>query len=270
MTLPIPPELPLLPTPRERAFLLLMNPDANLEGLTAVVEGDPSLTTAALRAANSAMSWPVRPVRTAPEAVVRLGATAVRHLITATVVRSQFASIEAAGIDADELWRHLLGCALLCEVQGPTEELRQVYFTAGLLHDLGRLAMAAQAPSRYRDVVFEAQSDVDACDAERFLFGVDHSEFGLRLCERWHLPSEVAVAVAQHHDAEPAPGIPTALQTARGLISNLGIGDGVRSPARRDAAVEEHPLLIRIGGWPELMSRIRWFRDATTARPRSA
>ena len=244
-----------------------MNPDADLDGLTAVVEGDPSLTTAALRAANSAMSWPVRPIRTAPEAVVRLGSSAVRHLITATVVRSQFTTIEAAGIDADELWRHLLGCALLCEQQAPGDGLRQVYFTAGLLHDLGRLGMAAQAPSRYRDVVFEAQSGTDATDAEHFVFGIDHAEFGLRICERWHLPSEVVEAVAQHHQPNAAPGIPAALAAARDLVRDLGIGDGVHRPDRRDPSVEEHSLLVGLGGWAEFMSRIRWFRDATTSRP---
>ena len=103
MTLPLPPELPLLPAPRERALLVLMNPDASLEAYLSVIEGDPALTAAVLRAANSAMSWPVRPIRDASEGVVRLGTSAVRHLITATVVRSQFASIEAAGIPFDQI-----------------------------------------------------------------------------------------------------------------------------------------------------------------------
>lgn len=271
MTLPTPLELPILPTPRERALLVLMNPDASIEGFTAVVEGDPSLTAAVLRAANSAMSWPSRPIRSASEGVVRLGTVAVKQLITATLIRSQFSTIEAAGIDADELWRHLLGCALLCEAQAEEDEFRaQTAFTSGLLHDLGRLAMAAQAPSRYRQVVTAAQHGVDARVTERDLFGIDHAEFGLLICRRWHLPEEVTRAVDSHHEDAEASDTPlAALALARELIAGLGIGDGVRRPDQRTQAAEEHPLIVSLGGRAEFMHSIRWFRDSTHGRHRN-
>ena len=70
ITLPLPPELPVLPRPRERALLVLMHPDASIEELTTVVEGDPAMTAAVLRAANSAISSPVRPIHCEAEAVV--------------------------------------------------------------------------------------------------------------------------------------------------------------------------------------------------------
>ncbi|MCK9485945.1 MAG: HDOD domain-containing protein [Dehalococcoidia bacterium] len=280
MPLPTPPDLPILPTPRERALLILMNPDASIEGFTAVVEGDPSLTAAVLRAANSAMSWPSHPIRSASEGVVRLGSVAVKHLITTSLIRSQFSTIEAAGIDADELWRHLLGCALLCEVQaGDDESAAQTAFTAGLLHDLGRLAMAAQAPTRYRQVVRAAQEGVDARVAERDLFGIDHAEFGQQICERWSLPDEVTEATGGHHEAGHgvneevsilAPSLPAeGLTLARSIISGLGIGDGVRRPDKRDDAAENHPLIVGLGGRVEFMDAIRWFRESTHGRHRN-
>ncbi|MEX2372266.1 MAG: HDOD domain-containing protein [Dehalococcoidia bacterium] len=278
MTLPLPPELPILPTPRERAFLVLMNPDATVESFGAVVEGDPSLTAAVLRAANSAMSFPARPVRGATEGVVRLGTSAVRHLITATLVRSEFASVEAAGIDAEELWRHLLGCALLCEAQAKPkrdDNLRQTAFTAGLLHDLGRLAMAAQAPTRYRQVVDAAQEGMGTHEAERFLFGVDHAEFGQRICERWRLAEDVCAAVGDHHDCLDDErftrvggprDVNVFLARAREVMTGLGIGDGVLRPEAPDPAYDQHPLVLAVGGKAELTNSIRWFRDSTTAR----
>ena len=277
MTLPTPLELPILPTPRERALLVLMNPDATLDGFIAVVEGDPSLTAAVLRAANSAMSWPARPIRSAAEGVVRLGTSAVKHLITATLVRSQFSTIEAADIDADELWRHLLGCALLCEAQAAGDDAAaQTAFTGGLLHDLGRLAMAAQAPTRYRQVVEAAREGVDTREAERALFGIDHAEFGRQICERWLLPEEVALAVGSHHPAPDATheadtdSTLAALSLARGLMSGLGIGDGVSRPGQRDTAVDDHPLIQSLGGRAEFMHSIRWFRESTRGRGRAA
>lgn len=279
MTLPLPPELPLLPAPRERALLVLMNPDASLEAYFSVVEGDPALTAAVLRAANSAMSWPVRQIRDASEGVVRLGTSALRHLITATVVRSQFATIEAAGLDTDELWRHVLGCALLCEAQAEDDATGRQAFTVGILHDLGRLAMAAQAPTRYREVVNAAQNGVAVRDAERHHFGINHAEFGQRICERWHLPREIAEVVGAHHDEElpdnevpeGSPGDPAhQLAVARWIVRGMGIGDGVHRPERRRPEAEEHPLLGRLGGRADLMGSIRWFRDSTQGRPRPA
>lgn len=290
MTLPIPPELPLLPAPKQRAMLVLLNPDASLEAYLSVVEGDPALTAAVLRAANSVMSWPVRTIHDASEGVVRLGASAVRHLITATVVRSQFASIEAAGVDADELWRHVLGCAILSEAQtrlheDQTRDRPQAHnemdgrqaFTIGLLHDLGRLAMAAQAPTRYREVVDAAQNGVSAHDAERRLFGITHSEFGRRICDRWHLPEEIGIAVENHHEVEiPEDEVPDAAPTdparrlavARWIVRGMGVGDGVHRPERRHRGAETHPLLERLGGRADLMEHIRWFRDSTQGRAR--
>lgn len=275
MTLPLPPELPLLPAPRERALLVLMNPDASLEAYLSVVEGDPALTAAVLRAANSAMSWPVKPIKDASEGVVRLGTSAVRHLITATVVSSQFASVEPAGIDTDEMWRHLLGCALLSEAQTKSESEGRQAFTIGLLHDLGRLAMAAQAPTRYLEVVNAAQNGVPALDSERMLFGITHSEFGQRICDRWRLPEEMGIAVGTHHELEFAEGeVPEGspddpvvrLAVARWIVGGMGIGDGVHRPERRRPEAEMHAALQRLGGRAELMNSIRWFRDSTQGR----
>src|SRR3546814_10733082 len=178
MTLPLPPELPLLPAPRERALLVLMNPDASLEAYLSVVEGDPALTAAVLRAANSAMSWPVRSITDAAEGVVRLGPSAVRHLITATVVRSQFASVEAAGLDTDEPWRHILGCALLSEAQASNENDGRHAFTIGVLHAHGRLPMAAPDTTRYSEVAHAAHNGMPPTQEEQQELTIKHHHIG--------------------------------------------------------------------------------------------
>lgn len=268
MTLPLPPELPMLPAPRARALVLLMNPDAPIEGYVAIVEGDPGLTVSVLRAANSVASWPLHPVRSAHEAVVRLGTTQIRQIVTAAVLRSEFDRVDAAGIDADEMWRHLLGCAVLCEAGTPAGSRPESAFLAGLLHNIGRLAMAVQAPSRYRQVVDAVQEGGGPVPAERALFGIDHAVFGARICQKWQLPPEVISSVEAHHGApvpEPSPLTPI-LREARSIVAGLGIGDGIHRPDARDPQVEAHPLLLEVGGREGLMGEIRWFREATTAR----
>lgn len=279
MVLPLPLELPVLPAPRERAVLVLMNPDASLESYLAVIEGDPSLTAAVLRAANSVHAWPVQPVRGARDAVVRLGSTAVRNLITATLVRTAFASVQTAGLDTDDIWRHLLGCALLAEAQAPDEESAHESFTVGLIHDLGRLAMAAQAPTRYRQVVQVARDGHDPLEAERAAFGINHAEFGLLIGERWRLPEEITVAIGTHHrnddsssEIPPPTGKNAAgrLRLARWLMHGLGIGDGITTGLRTSTTADQHPLVLAVGGRAELMTSVQWFRGSTQSRQRPA
>ncbi|MDA0269742.1 MAG: HDOD domain-containing protein [Chloroflexi bacterium] len=265
MTLPIPPALPVLPAPRARALILLMNPDAPLDGFVAIVEGDPSLTLSVLRAANSVASSPIAAIRSAREAVIRLGLAQVRQIVTTAVLRSEFDDVDRAGVDTDEMWRHLLGTAVLAEAAAPAGPAAETAFVAGLLHDIGRLAMAAQAPSRYRRVVDVVQDGMDASAAEQDIFGVDHAAFGATILARWQLPAEVIAAVAGHH-GDPADEAGAALHLGRSIIAGLGIGDGVRRPDRRDPAMEDHPLVARLGGREGLMSEIRWFREATVGR----
>ena len=277
MVLPLPLELPVLPAPRERAMIVLMNPDATLESYLAVIESDPSLTAAVLRGANSAHAWPIQPARGAREAVIRLGLSAVRKLMTAILIRTEFSSVQRAGLDTDELWRHLLGCALLSEAQAPDAESAREAFTVGLIHDLGRLAMAAQAPTRYRQVIQIAREGHDVLEAERATFGINHAEFGLLIGERWRLPEEITVAIGTHHrPTEPSPGATPPpgenaagrLHLARWVLAGLGVGDGILRGDDPSPQAEQHPLTMALGGRHALLESIRWFRGSTQARQR--
>ena len=65
------------------------------------------------------------------------------------------------------MWRHLLATALIGDAtvrrEGPTTSA----FTAGLLHDIGRLAMATQEPERYAEVVTAVHDGADPRERKR-------------------------------------------------------------------------------------------------------
>ncbi|MDA0256555.1 MAG: HDOD domain-containing protein, partial [Chloroflexi bacterium] len=144
-----------------------------------------------LRAANSAASAPINRVTTAERAVMRIGLRGTRNIVASAVLHSSFGDLERAGIDLDELWRHLLGCALVADrVLQPRE--RSAGFTAGLLHDVGRLSLAQSAPDRYASVVAQVRAGADPREAERAAFGEDHEERGAAITAAWALPEELA------------------------------------------------------------------------------
>ena len=140
-------ELPTMPTSRARAMVLMWNSQADLRDILAVIEGDPGLTTSVLRAANSAQSAPVDPVTTARNAVVRIGLERTRQVTVAPLARAEFETLEDSGIDVEHFWRWLLTEAFATH-DGLRSDERQVAFTAGLLHQIGRLAYASRSPGR--------------------------------------------------------------------------------------------------------------------------
>ena len=274
MALRPPLDLPPLPAPRARAMLVLWNPDATVSELSAVVEGDPALTAAVLRAANAAASSPRTPVVTAQEAVVRIGFAAVQKLLAGAVLSSQFVRIEDSWLRTGELWRHLITVGLLAEAGASNPTERRIAFTAGLLHDIGRLAIAAQSPLRYRQVVELVMTGVDPLEAERTVLGLTHTSWGARICELWGLPEPIAEVAASHHDA--VDGLAALVRSARETADSVGVGDGFSDPpdvspdqhggALDGTALEPDALLAAVGGQEALVTRVEWYRAAFAPR----
>jgi len=79
-------------------------------------------------------------------------------------------------------------------------------YTAGLLHDIGRLALIASQPAQYVKLLLAAEENpCDVLERERQVFGVDHCEAGRWMAEAWKLPKEFAAVTSRHH-AEPDAG----------------------------------------------------------------
>ena len=265
VALPVPRDLPVLPGPRVRAMVVLWNPDAKIEHIVSVVEGDPALTAAMLRAANSALSAPIEPIRTAREAVLRMGWTTSRQIITAALANSEFDRLGESDLDVPDLWRHLLATGLLTEALATSPADRSHAFVAGLLHDIGRLSMAAQNPARYARVVELVRAGIPVDVAERRQYGMTHSQWGARVCRAWELPEAILEAASNHHRPQ-AEGIAGLVWQARGLSWNLGFGDGLvysgQGEVEPEADSPTTELLASFGGRDGLNARIRWYREA--------
>ena len=259
-------ELPTMPVAHAQALAMLARHDAAAADLAAIVEGDPALTASVLRAANSAASAPLAPLRTANDAIVRIGLSTTRRIVAGAALGRSFTDLGRSALDVDELWRHVVACALLADATAWADGPRTEAFTAGLLHDVGRLAMAAQDPERYTTVVARVRAGEDACAVESAAFGVDHVAWGTEIGAAWGFPDDVAEAIADHHDGGNG-ALSWVTWNGRRIAGGLGIGDGMLPPDDPETGPgpEDVAIAEAAGGTEGLNSQIEWYRGAFTA-----
>src|SRR5262249_45429160 len=159
---------------------------------------DPALTARLLRACNSVLMASSTQIKDVPEAVNRLGMNDI-YRIVATVhgARSLRPSCPDWGVDPAVMWQHSVTTALAAQfLARDSDQDEGVAFTAGLLHDLGKIVLAESFKTQYAETLAEPNvNPAFASDAEKRRFGVDHSEMGGRLLARWKFPAPIITSV---------------------------------------------------------------------------
>lgn len=198
--------LPALPQALLQALAMLRSDDASAEDCANPIARDPAMAARALRLANSAFYGMPGRVATVRDAVHLLGRGTLGALLTAAAVTAQFAPGRCTGIDLPSFWRHALATAVAAQaLAAETGFDEERAFTVGLLHDIGRLALAACFPVELAAV----QALADAASplaAERVAFGLDHAAVGAMITCHWHFPASVVEAIAGHHAATSTAG----------------------------------------------------------------
>ena len=200
------PELAAMPATSARLLALLEEPAAPVGELVAVIEMDPGLTANVLKLCNSAYYGLRREVGTVREALVRLGnRTVVTLAFAASMGRLLQTPVSAYRMPRGQLWRHSLAVGLLASrLQPPTAEAtdRNRAFTAGVVHDLGKLLL--DRPLRQRLEQLPAGLTCSGLlAAEHDLLGFDHAEAGAALAESWNFPLDLVAVIARHHLPQP-------------------------------------------------------------------
>jgi putative nucleotidyltransferase with HDIG domain len=167
-----------------------------------------------LRLANSAFYGVPGRVCSIGDAIQLLGRRTVSAVITTAAVSAQIKPGDCAGFDHGGFWRHTMGTAIAAQQIARLLALDEdMAFTAGLMHDMGRLALAAYYATPFAAAIAaQRATDGELLQAERDVLGVDHAAVGALLAEQWHFPPDVTRAIAEHHDlpgVEAGHGRPT-------------------------------------------------------------
>ncbi|MBI1319512.1 MAG: HDOD domain-containing protein [Candidatus Hydrogenedens sp.] len=232
------PEVKALPVSAIEVVRLCGNPEAGVSEIASAIERDPLLTAEVLRLANSAYFAVPGGIATVREASVRLGAEGLLRAAVAAGL-SPLADMSIPGYDmpAGALLDHMRMVAVGTNILGcmQTAPVPSYAFTAGMLVDIGKLALGEIAADNVPDIHAACQAQPITFDAaERLVLGIDHAEAGALLLEAWGLPEPLTRVVRWHHRPKEAGFTDLALDLvhASDVISlSMGIGlgsDGLR------------------------------------------
>ena len=224
-------ELPTLPAVIQKVTAVIERQGTSAEDIGRIIETDQALSVKVLRLANSAYyGFPGR-IGSVGHAVVVLGVNVVKGL---TVGASVFDMMAAAGLH--HLWRHSVGVGAAARVLSSHVGIKNIeeVFTAGLLHDIGKVVLAVKAPELETKVKEKVRArDCPQVIAEREVLGFTHADIAGWLANAWHLPTVLKEPISWHH--EPTKADNAGLQTqvvhmADIFVKGLGCGETPEDP----------------------------------------
>lgn len=197
-------DLPPLPAVAAKVMNMAEDDRTSAMDLAQVLATDQALTAKLIRISNSAYYGFARRISTVREAVVMLGFKQVRQVSVGASMMNAFNRRGINdGFDVDLFWGHSVGVAVAAEALAKKTlgAKPEDAFTAGILHDIGRLVLRQQMPEEFAHAVAIARSgELPLHEAELETTGYAHDELGQALGERWKFPGHLIDAVRCHHD----------------------------------------------------------------------
>jgi putative nucleotidyltransferase with HDIG domain len=203
--------LPSVPSLYVRMVETLQNPDADLAEVAELITQDLGMSAKILKLVNSAFFGLHRQVANPGEAVSYIGLDTLKSLVLAVGAFSQYEDSHLGSFNITGLWTHSMETAATAKAIAAHEDsepkVREESFISGLLHDVGKLVLAANFPDQYREAIDLAQKEKSGIGlAEQTVFGADHARLGGYLLGLWGLPTPVVEAIASHHEPSRSLG----------------------------------------------------------------
>lgn len=223
--------LPPAPVVMTKLIELSNNTNQDMEVICDVLRRDPVLTANIIRASNAATEGVDHLVGTVEEAVFRLGFNTVHRKAMALCARTMLKTPDFPGFKSNQLWAHALSTAIGTRIIAQLANLdAENAYTAGLLHDIGKLVVSMKIqPRQYESLFTLAQSQQrPLIEVEREFLGIDHSTLAQLLLEHWKTPIAICEGIQDHHN--PTSPFGAAVQAADILTYEIDQGFGGNNP----------------------------------------
>lgn len=201
---------PALPATVVEVMAVTANSESSANDLMQVILPDQTMCSAILKVANSALFGIPKEVSTIERAVVLLGYEEIRNIVIGKAIFTSMPKLNKEFRGTVSLfWEHAFTCGLAAKIIGndlgisPSE-----LFLAGLIHDIGKVAMLMSFPNDYP--ILRQLSHPDHLNyetEEKNKFSISHDRVGLKLAERWLLPEQLVMAIGYHHSPQDAPSL---------------------------------------------------------------
>jgi len=238
--------------PFQMAALKLLNissaQDAAADQFEQAFSSDPALSADLLLVANSAEFGLRSRISTIRHAISFLGLDRVQSL-AATIALGYYVRAMPRHAYMTSIWRHSIATAVIAELLGGIYKIPGLY-TAGLTHDLGRLAMLFSLGPEYPAALDREFTNIqESNELEKSLFAVSHCEAGTSLASGWNFPAHLVRTMGEHHspNIEEKDGPLFIVQMACQLSDSLNFPEVRRADLQTLAAWPE-----RLHGRPEL------------------
>ncbi len=241
-------KMPSLPTTVTKVMDVCNNPKTSPADLNQVISLDPVLVGRVLKLINSAYYGLGQQVTSLVRAIIMLGINTVKNLALSTaVLRNLTSKADFQALDMEGFWRHSLcvgvAAKIIAKRRGVDSKLLDEYFTAGLLHDIGKIPLNAVLAADYVHTIADSdRRQISLHRAETENIGMDHSSAGSMIVKAWKLEGAIGDAIEWHHRyleyEGPYKELVYIIVLSNRFASAMEIGfSGNRYPEKLDATV---------------------------------
>jgi HD-like signal output (HDOD) protein/CheY-like chemotaxis protein len=271
---------PTVPTLYIEVISALKSPEATTEQVGKIIAKDMAMMTKLMQVINSACFGLPRKINDPVEAVGLIGFEAVKSMVMTIKLLNQYDHIKPVYFSIDRMWRHSTDVARTAKqltlMQTDDAAMAETAFTGGLLHDVGKVVLAANFDEQYRGAQSLARKQgLPLSEVEKEIFGASHGEIGAYLLGLWGMPLDLLEVAALHH--LPSGGITqgftplTAVHLANALEheNNPDKDDSMIASKIDEAYLAQIGLLDRLDVWRAAVKSGNFTNPAPKARTTS-
>lgn len=220
---------PSLPEVVIRLNEAIDNPRCTATHIADIISKDAALTARLLRLVNSPLYNFPNEITSIPRAVAIAGSRQLSMMAVATVVTSTFQDVPSRFITMESFWKHSIACGVVTRLLAVQKRHPhpEVWFLAGLLHDIGRLIIFQDFPAHARLILQQAETRPGLLHLlEDELLGLDHARLGGALLQFWKLSETLEHGSLFHHSPNTAedPALASAVHLADIIVNAMSWG----------------------------------------------
>lgn len=198
--------LPSLPEIFLKVSNQLDDDESSAQDIGKTIANDPAISYKILTMVNSAYFGLPNEISSIPQSVSLLGRFRLKQVLIGALLGDVFKGLDSDYFSLHDFWAHSIRTAIIAKELAVTSDYLDepdTIFTAGLLHDVGKLILAAQMPEVFEEIGERTVTKhIDIVQSEIDIIGLAHTEIGAALMLKWGFPDLIWVCVKNHHRAD--------------------------------------------------------------------